>query len=100
MIDEIVKEGYKVVMWSWHQDTLDWKKPGVSRIVNNVLKGMKEGDVILFHDGGGNREQTVKALEKILPELQNKGYHFVTISDLIKLQMKEKEKQNHETNND
>ena len=51
MIDEIVKRGYKVVMWSWHQDTVDWKNPGVNNIVNKVLKGTREGDVILFHDG-------------------------------------------------
>ncbi|MGX9135070.1 polysaccharide deacetylase family protein [Rummeliibacillus sp. JY-2-4R] len=84
LVNEVVKEGYKVVMWSWHQDTLDWKDPGVYRIVNTVLTGTKPGDVILFHDGGGNRKQTVKALEKILPELQAKGYKFVTISELLK----------------
>ncbi|HWK23691.1 MAG TPA: polysaccharide deacetylase family protein [Ureibacillus sp.] len=99
MIDKISKAGFKVVMWSWHQDTLDWKNPGVSKIVSTVLKGTKEGDVILFHDGGGDREQTVKALKKILPELQDRGYQFVTITDLLKIQMKEQEKVNHETNN-
>jgi peptidoglycan-N-acetylglucosamine deacetylase len=92
MIDEIVKGGFKVVMWSWHQDTEDWRDPGVNKIVNKVLKGIKEGDVILFHDGGGNREQTVKALERILPELQNQGYQFVTIEELIKIQKLENEK--------
>lgn len=33
MINAAVKDGYKVVMWSWHQDTQDWKQPGVSKIV-------------------------------------------------------------------
>ena len=87
-------------MWSWHQDTVDWKNPGVNKIVNTVLKGTKEGDVILFHDGGGNRAQTVKALEKILPELQNQGYQFVTINDLMKIKMQENEKNGHETNSE
>ena len=41
---------------------------------------------MLFHDGGGNREQTVKALEKILPELEEQGYKFVTISELLEIQ--------------
>ena len=86
MIDAIVKEGYKVVMWSWHQDTMDWKNPGVHKIVDTVLKGVKEGNIILFHDGGGNREQTIKALEKILPELEKQGYKFVTISELLEVQ--------------
>ncbi len=46
----------------------------------------KPGNIILFHDGGGNREQTVRALEEILPELQKQGYKFVTVSELLKLQ--------------
>ena len=100
MIEEVVKSGFKVVMWSWHQDTVDWKNPGVNNIVNTVLKGTKEGDVILFHDGGGNRAQTVKALEKILPKLQNQGYQFVTINDLMKIKMQENEKNGHETNSE
>ncbi len=95
MINEVTKSGFKVVMWSWHQDTEDWKNPGVKRIVNIVLKGTKEGNVILFHDGGGNREQTVKALKEILPKLQTQGYRFVSINDLMNLQRQEKEKSIH-----
>ncbi|WP_313894516.1 polysaccharide deacetylase family protein [Psychrobacillus sp.] len=83
MIESVVKQGYKVVMWSWHLDTEDWKDPGVHRIVKTVLKGTEPGNVILFHDGGSNRSQTVKALEKILPELQKQGYKFVTITELL-----------------
>ncbi len=86
MIDAIVKEGYKVVMWSWHLDTFDWKSPGERKIINTVLKGAKPGSVVLFHDGGGNREQTVKAMKKIIPELEKQGYKFVTISELIEIQ--------------
>lgn len=89
MINAVADDGYKVVMWSWHQDTQDWKEPGVDKIVNKVLKGTQPGDVILFHDGGGDREQTIKALEKILPELQKQGYTFVTVSDLINDDQKE-----------
>ncbi|MBK3496169.1 polysaccharide deacetylase family protein [Viridibacillus sp. YIM B01967] len=83
MINVAVKNGYKVVIWSWHQDTEDWKSPGVNKIVKKVLNNTKPGDVILFHDGGGNRTQTIKALDKILPELQKQGYKFVTISELM-----------------
>lgn len=86
MVDEVVKSGYKIVMWSWHQDTEDWKDPGVTKIVDKVLNGVEEGDVVLFHDGGGNREQTVAALAKILPELKNQGYEFITITEMIALQ--------------
>ena len=89
LVNEVIKEGFKIVMWSWHQDTEDWKDPGVNNIVTKVLEGTEEGDVILFHDGGGNRQQTVKALEKILPELKNRGYKFITISEMIKMQNEE-----------
>lgn len=83
MINAAVENGYKVIMWSWHQDTQDWKDPGVNKIVRKVLDGTTPGDVILFHDGGVNRGQTVKALEQILPELQKQGYKFVTVSELM-----------------
>lgn len=86
MINAIAKKGYKVVMWSWHLDTLDWKSPGVHRIVNTVLKGVKAGNIVLFHDGGGNRAQTVQAMEQIIPELEKQGYQFVTVSELLQIQ--------------
>lgn len=82
-VEAVSKEGYKLVMWSWHLDTLDWKSPGVKKIVDKVLDGAREGNVVLFHDGGGNRQQTVEALKEILPEFEQKGYRFVTISDLM-----------------
>lgn len=86
LVDAVVKEGYKIVMWSWHQDTEDWKNPGVNNIANKVLDGIEEGNIVLFHDGGGNREQTVKALEIILPELKKRGYKFITVTEMLQLQ--------------
>ena len=85
IVNEVVNNGYKIVMWSWHQDTEDWKDPGVDKIVRKVLGGLKKGDVVLFHDGGGNRDQTVQALGRILPEMKKQGYTFITISQMINL---------------
>lgn len=90
LVEAVVKEDYKIVMWSWHQDTEDWKDPGVNKIVSKVLNGIEEGNIVLFHDGGGNREQTVKALEIILPELKEQGYKFKTVTEMLKLQNDEK----------
>ena len=76
--------GFLVVMWSWHQDTRDWSDPGVKKITNKVLNNARNGDIVLFHDYGGNRKQTVDALREIMPELQMRGYQFVTVSELMK----------------
>ena len=83
IINTSVHEGYRVIMWSWHQDTEDWKRPGVDKIVHKVLSGRKPGDIVLFHDAGGDRTQTVAALSMILPALENEGYEFVTVSGLL-----------------
>ncbi|RNB77968.1 polysaccharide deacetylase family protein [Brevibacillus panacihumi] len=82
----VAKEtGYLVVLWSWHQDTRDWSDPGVQKIVDKVLNNARNGDIVLFHDYGGNRKQTVDALRMVLPELQKRGYEFITVSEMMKL---------------
>jgi peptidoglycan/xylan/chitin deacetylase (PgdA/CDA1 family) len=58
----------------WSIDSRDWAKPGTSRIVRNVLGNVKDGSIVLMHDGGGNRAQTVAALKYILPALRKQGY--------------------------
>jgi peptidoglycan/xylan/chitin deacetylase (PgdA/CDA1 family) len=59
----------------WNEDTLDYTRPGVDAIVD-VLLGATPGDVVLMHDGGGDRSQTVEALEIALPQLAAQGYKF------------------------
>lgn len=66
----------------WNVDTEDWRRPGASVIAERI-KSVKPGEVILMHDGGGDRSQTVAALREALPYLKNQGYKFVTISELI-----------------
>lgn len=75
--------GYTVVLWSWHQDSKDWRSPGVNKIVKNVLDNARNGDIILLHDYVLRSKQTVEALKIILPELQKRGYQMVTVSELI-----------------
>ncbi|MBT2382018.1 polysaccharide deacetylase family protein [Streptomyces sp. ISL-11] len=60
----------------WSVDTRDWQNPGTERIVQSVKSGLSEGPTVLFHDGGGNRGQTVAALEELLPWLKEQGYVF------------------------
>ncbi|WP_234405516.1 polysaccharide deacetylase family protein [Paenibacillus sp. IHBB 10380] len=75
--------GYTVILWTWYQDSKDWSKPGVHQIVNRVVSNAHSGDIVLFHDRISGKSQTVKALKVILPELQEQGYSFVTISKLL-----------------
>jgi peptidoglycan-N-acetylglucosamine deacetylase len=60
----------------WSVDTHDWQQPGVDSIVNTVKTTLHSGGVILMHDAGGNRSQTVAALKKLIPYLQKEGYKF------------------------
>jgi polysaccharide deacetylase family sporulation protein PdaB len=83
LIDLAKEDHFTVVMWSWYQDTRDWKRPGVAKIVETVLSNVHNGDIILFHDLEGDCSQTVEALRIIVPELKNQGYEFVTVSDLM-----------------
>ncbi|MGQ4511186.1 polysaccharide deacetylase family protein [Streptomyces sp. DW26H14] len=59
---------------AWYVDTLDWSEPGTDKIVRAVLGGLGPGRVILSHDGGGVRKQTVAALRQYLPQLAGRGY--------------------------
>lgn len=83
VVNASLESGYKVVMWSWHQDTEDWNIPGVGKIVKKVLGNARNGDIILFHDYVEGKTQTVDALKEILPQLKERGYHFVTVSQLL-----------------
>jgi len=70
-------------------DTQDWERPGVSTIVSNVLseptirRGI--GGVVLMHDAGGNRSQTVAALPKLIAALRSRGFSFATVSQMAGL---------------
>jgi len=62
----------------WSVDPRDWSRPGVASIVGNIMRNTKTGSIILEHDGGGNRSQTVAALKIVLPRLLAAGYRFTT----------------------
>jgi len=72
-----------------HVDPGDWTTPGVDAVVQRTIAQVhaasaeKSRNVILLHDGGGDRAQTVAALPRIIATLQAEGYHFVTASQLI-----------------
>ncbi len=75
----------------WNIDTTDWKKPGAAAIEEALLSA-SPGDIILMHDGGGDRQQTVDALRSALPQLKEDGYSFVTIDELLQYSLVDEQK--------
>src|SRR6202035_3850512 len=72
-----------LLMVLWSADTQDYLQPGVSMIVQRALAGAQPGAILLMHDGGGNRAQTVAALPQIIKQLRAPGYRLVTIPELL-----------------
>jgi peptidoglycan-N-acetylglucosamine deacetylase len=68
----------KLTPLDWSVDPRDWARPGVSAIIKNIMKNTRTGSIILEHDGGGNRAETVAALTVAIPELLAAGYRFRT----------------------
>jgi len=86
---EAQQAGYTVV--GLHVDPNDWQRPGADAIVSQVVNQVHAGtptnsaNVILLHDGGGDRAQTVEALPRIIARLTAEGYRFVPVSQLVGL---------------
>lgn len=66
----------------WNVDPMDWARPGVDQIVAAATSSPADSQIILLHDGGGDRSQTVAALPRIIEALRARGYLFVTPDQL------------------
>ena len=77
----ITEMGYVSVLWS--KDTRDWTSPSVESVVAAAVDSPASGDIILFHDFVGKNSPTPAALKKIIPALQNRGFEFVTVSEIL-----------------
>ncbi|MGW4670566.1 glycosyltransferase [Streptomyces sp. NPDC004324] len=64
-------------------DSEDWKKPGVDEIIRRATPRDGKGAIVLMHDSGGDRHQTVAALDRFLPELQRRGYEFQNLTQAL-----------------
>ena len=78
VMQRLGQEGYVTTLVD--TDSNDWQLPGVDDIVNAVLPVANTGGIVLLHDAGGNRAQTVAALDRIIPQLQAQGVRFTTVS--------------------
>jgi len=94
---QIKQMGYKTILWSLNSK--DWVTFHDKQITAYILNNIHSGDIILFHDSGGvftteggNRKQTVKTIPRLARKLREKGYRFVTISELLSLREKNADK--------
>jgi hypothetical protein len=74
---------YFVVLANY--DSKDWQRPGVGRIVANSTPRGSTGGIVMLHDGGGNRSQTVAAVRDLIIRLKARGFQLVTVSQLAGL---------------
>lgn len=68
----------------WSVDHRDWSLPRVGAITNNILTYTQNGSIILMHDGGGDRSQTVAAFSQIIGYFMARGFIFVTIPQMLR----------------
>src|SRR5947209_12491289 len=73
----------KMLMVLWSIDPGDWRRPGVGPIVKNVLANARAGAVVIMHDGGGDRSQTVTALPQIINGLRKRHFQLVSLPLLL-----------------
>ncbi len=72
-----------LVTVNWNVDPRDWATPGVGAIASNVITNARNGSIVVMHDGGGNRSETVAALPSILSHFRHRGYKFVPVAELL-----------------
>src|SRR5262249_30880498 len=82
VLDWLVDLDRTMVFWDVAPD--DWSMPGADTIARIVLEQIAPGSVVLLHDGGGDRSQTVAALPVIIEGLLDRGFGFVRVDDLLR----------------
>ncbi|QUW80680.1 glycosyltransferase [Streptomyces mirabilis] len=81
VLEQADAAGYVTVLST--RDAEDWQRPGVDRIVANATPDGHAGQIVLMHDAGGDRSQTVAALGALVPRLKAQGFKFATVSDAV-----------------
>ncbi|MBA2361819.1 MAG: glycosyltransferase [Actinobacteria bacterium] len=77
-LTRLIAKGYVIALSDLNGE--DWRRPGVEKIVDAITPTGERGGIVLLHDGGGDRSQTVAALERVVPELRARGFEFVRVS--------------------
>jgi cellulose synthase/poly-beta-1,6-N-acetylglucosamine synthase-like glycosyltransferase/peptidoglycan/xylan/chitin deacetylase (PgdA/CDA1 family) len=80
---DLARDGYVIALSNL--DGEDWRRPGAAEIVSRITPKGGNGGIVLLHDGGGDRSQTIAALEQAVPRLRARGFQFVLVSALAQL---------------
>jgi len=67
----------------WDVDPRDWSRPGSRAIESRIMAQVRPGSIILMHDGGGPRGQTLRALPRVISRLRRRGFGLVTVPELL-----------------
>ncbi|GIJ53037.1 bi-functional transferase/deacetylase [Virgisporangium aurantiacum] len=81
--------GYLTILTE--SDSKDWDKPGVDKILDNATPKDDTGTISLWHDAGGDRSQTVAALDRFIPLMKERGFEFVTVSEGLRRTLAERD---------
>ena len=82
VLTQVYHLGLTTIMWNG--EARDWQRPGVNVIIQRIFWYARNGAIILLHDGGGDRSQTVAALPSIIEGLRQSGFQLVTIQQLVR----------------
>jgi peptidoglycan/xylan/chitin deacetylase (PgdA/CDA1 family) len=80
-LTQVYHDGLTTILWN--DEGQDWARPGVNVIIQRILRLARNGTIIIMHDGGGDRSQTVAALPFIINGLRQRGFRFMTMQQLL-----------------
>jgi cellulose synthase/poly-beta-1,6-N-acetylglucosamine synthase-like glycosyltransferase/peptidoglycan/xylan/chitin deacetylase (PgdA/CDA1 family) len=83
VLSDLARQGHIIALADL--DGHDWRRPGAASILRGATPARNHGGIVLLHDGGGDRSQTVAALERLVPRLKARGFRFVPVSQLAQL---------------
>jgi peptidoglycan/xylan/chitin deacetylase (PgdA/CDA1 family) len=84
LLDLAASSGYHTI-GALNLETEDWRQPGVDQILSKTRDYIRNGSILLFHDGYGDRSQSLEAIRIIVPEIVAQGYQLVTVSELLRM---------------
>jgi peptidoglycan/xylan/chitin deacetylase (PgdA/CDA1 family) len=85
LISEARGMGFTTIQWD--VDPRDWSRPGTDAIYGTVVRNVRPGAIVIQHDGGGDRSETLAALPREIDTLRHEGYQFVTVTQLLGYQL-------------